>query len=378
MTASRIARVEALPLRYPEPHDRGRDRHITLVRMETDDGVVGWGECISQWPEAGFAVKALIDRGFAEILIGEDPSRPKDRYAALAKRTYWHGRGGIASFAISAMDMAVWDIAGKIAGLPVHALLGQVDARRELRACASIILDTLDLEHTRDQFADFRTRGYTAVKGGWGLDPQAGFGFDIERDVAIASTIREAVGSEVDIALDVSALAGWDADQAISTAMRLAEFDLAWLEDALPHDDLAAWAQLRAAAPMPLTTGERCWTVADYRRLAESGSLDLVLIDPGRVEGISGMLAAALEVGARGVGVVPHSWSSAINTAAALHVLAVAPTTHVFELKPDPSPMQHELITSPFMMVGGTIAVPQAPGLGIDVDEDAVRRYAHT
>jgi len=372
-----ITRVEALPLRYPEPHDAGRLRHITLVRMETDDGVVGWGECISQWPEAGFAVKALIDEGFAEVLIGQDATAPRERYADLERRTYWHGRGGIASFAISALDMAVWDIAGKIAGLPVHAMLGQGDARTELRACASIILDTLDLEHTREQFADYRARGYTAVKGGWGLEPTAGFGFDTDRDVRIAATIRDAVGPDVDIALDVSALAGWDADRAIATAKRLAEFDLAWLEDALPHDDLAAWARLRPEAPMRLTTGERCWTTADYRRLAESGSLDLVLIDPGRVEGISGMLAAALEVGSRGVGVVPHSWSSAINTAAALHVLAVAPTTHVFELKPDPNPMQHELISSPFEMIGGTIAVPQGPGLGIDVDEDAVRRYAH-
>lgn len=375
---SRIARIEALPLRYPEPHDGGRLRHITLVRMETDDGVVGWGECISQWPEAGFAVKALIDRGFADLLIGEDPADPRARYADLEKRTYWHGRGGIASFAISALDMAVWDIAGKIAASPVHALLGQGVARTELRACASVILDTLDLDRTRDQFADYRARGYTAVKGGWGLEPSAGFGFDAQRDVAIAATIREAVGPNVSVALDVSALAGWDAERASEMAQRLKEFDLGWLEDALPHDDAAGWARLRAAAAMPLTTGERCWTVADYERLAASGSLDLVLIDPGRVEGVTGMLAAALAVAAHGVGVVPHSWSSAINTAAALHVLSVAPTTHVFELKPDPSPMQHELVTSPFEMVDGTIAVPQSPGLGIEVDESAVRRYAFT
>jgi len=369
-----IARIEVFPQRYPEPHDGGKLRHITLVRMETDDGAVGWGECISQWPEAALAVKTLIDRGLAELLIGEDPTDPRAVYAKLERHSYWHGRGGIVSFAISALDIAVWDLAGKLAGRPVHALL-EGEARAELRVCASIILDTLDLDHTREQFADFRARGYTAVKGGWGLDPTAGFGFDAPRDLAIAATIREAVGPDVSIALDVSALAGWDAERACTMADRLREFELGWLEDALPHYDRAGWARLHAAAPMPLATGERCWTVADYDVLTSTGSVDLVLIDPGRVEGVSGMLAAARAAAANGVRVVPHSWSSAINTAAALHVLAVAPSTHMFELKPDPSPMQHELVARPFALSDGVIVVPDGPGLGVDVDESTVRKY---
>ena len=165
------------------------------------------------------------------------------------------------------------------------------------------------------------------MKGGWGLDPAAGFGTDPDRDLEIARTIREAVGPDVSVALDVSALAEWDTDHACEMAVRLGEFGLGWLEDALPHDNEAGWARLREAAPMPLATGERCWTVTDYGRLTAAGSVDLVLIDPGRVEGVSGMLAAAQVAAAHGVGVIPHSWSSAINTAAALHVLAVVPTT---------------------------------------------------
>ncbi len=370
-----IARVEAFPLRYPEPHDGDKLRHVTLVRLETDDGAVGWGECISQWPEAAKAVKTLIDEGLADLVIGRDPGQPEELYDALERHTYWHGRGGIVSFALSAIDTAVWDLAGKRAGQPVHALLdGQ--AREELPACASVILDTLDLERTREQFADYRQRGFRAVKGGWGLEPPAGFGMDADRDIAIARTIREAVGPDVAIALDVSALAAWDVERACEMAALLGEIDLDWLEDPLPHDDEEGWARLHAAAPMPLATGERCWTATDYRRLAASGSVDLLLIDPGRVEGVSGMLAAARVAAAHGVGVIPHSWSSAINTAAALQVLAVIPTTHVFELKPDPSPMQHELVRQPFEMRDGVIAVPSEPGLGVEVDEAAVRRYA--
>jgi L-alanine-DL-glutamate epimerase-like enolase superfamily enzyme len=372
---TKIQRIEALPLRYPEPHDGGKLRHITLARIETDDGAVGWGECISQWPEAAHAVKTLIDRGLGDQLIGEDPTQPQAIYDKLARHSYWHGRGGIVSFAISALDTATWDLAGKLAGKPIHALLDG-DARGEMRCCASIILDTLDLDHTREQFTDYRARGYTAVKGGWGLDPAAGFGSDAERDVALAATIREAVGPDVSVALDVSALAGWDADRACAMAQRLAEFELGWLEDALPHYDAPGWAQLRAVASMPLATGERCWTVEDYERLAAAGAVDYVLIDPGRVEGVSGMLNAARAVAGHGVGVVPHSWSSAINTAAALHVFASSPNGVVFELKPNRSPMQHELVRQPFEQVDGWIEVPDEPGLGVDVDEDVVRRYA--
>jgi L-alanine-DL-glutamate epimerase-like enolase superfamily enzyme len=372
---STIAKIDTFPLRYPEPHDGGKLRHVTLARIETDDGAVGWGECISQWREAALAVCTIVEEGLADLVLGEDATDPRALYDRLYRHSYWHGRGGIVSFAISALDMAVWDLAGKLAEQPVHALLGG-EPQLRLRACASVILDTLDLEHTGEQFADYRARGYTAVKGGWGLVPDAGFGIDNGRDLALAHTIREAVGPDVGIALDVSALAGWDPDRAIAMATRLSDVELDWLEDALPHDDLAGWARLHDAAPMKLATGERCWTVAEYGRLAASGSIDMVLIDPGRVEGVSGMLASARAVADRGIGVIPHSWSSAINTAAALHVLAVIPTTHVFELKPNPSPMQHELVAVPFEMRNGLVDVPTTPGLGIEVDEATVRRYA--
>lgn len=374
MTA--VARVEVFPLRYPEPNDRDRLRHVALARVETDDGCVGWGECVSQLPETGAAVKAIIDGGLAAIVGGMDPRQPAACYAAMERYAYWHGRGGVVSFAISAIDMAVWDIAGKLAGAPVSALLADVPARSELTACASVILNTTDIPAMQEQFAGYVDRGYTFVKGGWGLEPTAGFGCDEERDVAVLRAMREAVGDDTAIAVDVSFLAGWDGAHAAHMARRFAEFGLDWLEDALPHYDVAGWAQLRAAAQMPLVTGERCWTPSDYDRLAGDGSVDRVLIDPGRVQGVTGMYACALSAAEHGVGVIPHSWSSAVNTAAALHVLAVAPTTYVFELKPEPSPMQNELVTRPFEMRDGRIAVPTGPGLGIEVNEPVVRRYA--
>src|SRR2546423_8716473 len=109
-----IARTEAFPLRYPEPNDANRDRYVTLARIETDDGAVGWGECISQWPEAALSVKTVIDVGFTPLLLGAEPSDPGRLWQAMRAHAFWHGHGGIVSVAISALDMAVWVLAGRI------------------------------------------------------------------------------------------------------------------------------------------------------------------------------------------------------------------------------------------------------------------------
>jgi L-alanine-DL-glutamate epimerase-like enolase superfamily enzyme len=371
---SRIGSIEAFPLCYPEPHDSMRDRYVTLARVETEDGIVGWGECISQWPESAVATATVIKRGFEPLLKGSDATNVRARWEEMRAHAFWHGNGGIVSFAISAVDSALWDITGKAVQLPVHALLGG-KLHDRVRACASVILNTLDLDALAAEFVGYRERGFTAVKGGWGQDPEAGFGMSEKRDLAVARTIREAVGPEVGVSLDVSARARWNSARAVRMAHRLKEFNLAWLEDPLHHEDVDGYRRLRATTEIPIATGERAWTIFDYRRLVRAGAVDIVLIDPGRVEGVSGMKRAAEEADAAGVGFVPHSWSSALNTAAALHVFAASPNGVVFEIKPDRSPMQHELVTNPFEQVGGYIEIRDAPGLGVDIDESVVREY---
>jgi L-alanine-DL-glutamate epimerase-like enolase superfamily enzyme len=370
-----IARIEAFPLRYPEPHDSNRDRYVTLARIETRDGAVGWGECISQWPEAAVAVKTVVDLGFAPLLLEQDPRDPRRLWQTMRAHAFWHGHGGIVSFAISALDSAVWDVAGKLAGVPVHRLLGG-KLHDRVRACASVILNTLDLEALRGEFADYRARGFTAVKGGWGQVPEAGFGIDPTRDLAVATTLRDAVGPETSLALDVSARAAWTSAHAVTMAKRLQEFDLGWLEDPLHHEDHDGYRRIRAAVSTPIATGERCWTLNDYRRLVRSGGVDIILVDPGRIEGVSAMKAIVDDAAGELVRFVPHSWSSALNTAAALNVYAASPNGHVFEIKPNRSPMQHELVSDPIEQHDGWIEVRDEPGLGVDVDEEAVRRYA--
>jgi L-alanine-DL-glutamate epimerase-like enolase superfamily enzyme len=369
-----IARIDSYALAYPEPHHSDRARHVTLARVEADDGTFGWGEAISQWPEAALATKTVIDQGLARLLLGADLANVRSLWTLMREHAYWHGEGGIVSFAISALDTALWDLAGKVADRPVHELLGGALHER-VRTCASVILDTLDLDRTAEEFREYRARGYTAVKGGWGQVNEAGFGTDEHRDLEIARTLRDAVGEDVGLSLDVSALAHWTRAHACRMARKLEQFELAWLEDALPHRDEDGWKRLRSSTTLALATGERCWTLDDYRRLVVGGSVDIILIDPGRVDGLSGTFAAAQLAAMHGVHWVPHSWSSAINTAAALHAFAATPNGVVFELKPNRSPMQHELVAKPFEQAGGWLEVPSEPGLGVAVDEEVVRHY---
>jgi L-alanine-DL-glutamate epimerase-like enolase superfamily enzyme len=161
----RIARIESHPVRYPEPNNDGKQRSLCLVRIETDDGLVGWGEAISGSPVVSLAVAFVVERRLAPLVLGRDPRDVAGAWQAMRDATYWDGNGGLVSFGISAIDMALWDIAGKAAGVPLHTLLG--GRRRErVPACASTILATGDLDRIGEEFSGFVTEGYRFVKGG--------------------------------------------------------------------------------------------------------------------------------------------------------------------------------------------------------------------
>src|SRR5713226_3876174 len=203
-----IARVEAFPMRYPEPNNAGKTRHLTLVRIEADNGAVGWGEGITGTEEASLAAKVIVDRGLGDQIVGRDPRQVEAIWHEFRDATYWTGKGGITTFVLSAIDMALWDLKGKLAGLPLYDLLGGKQ-RARVRAASSIIFDTGDLGATGTQFADLHSRGYEVLKGGWGHDLSIAFGRDARRDVAIVRTIREAVGPSAEIIVDVVASSGW-------------------------------------------------------------------------------------------------------------------------------------------------------------------------
>src|ERR1700742_1850995 len=145
-----IRLVTSHPLAYAEPNDADRIRRVLLARVETEGGVVGWGECISGSRAVNRSVAALVEDALGPLLVGRDPQDPGACWQAMRTHAWWYGEGGIANFAISALDMAVWDLAGKLAGLPVHRLLGGRLVDR-VRACASMIWDPGDLDWTQTE-----------------------------------------------------------------------------------------------------------------------------------------------------------------------------------------------------------------------------------
>lgn len=372
---TKIKSITAHPLRYPEPHDHNNTRYVTLARVETDDGVVGWGEAISQFADSAVATKTVIEEGFRPLLIGEDACEIERAQQKLLARTWWYGPQGIAGFAMSAIDMALWDIKGKVMGVPVCNLIGG-KLHDRVSAMASIHLDMDDIDWSVREFAWFREQGYQIVKGGWGKKPPSVFGANRKRDIELTRRIREEIGEDLELVLDVlGARVKWDVPTAIQRFRDLEPYRLRWIEEPLPPHDLQSHAQLKAAVCTAIGTGEQEWNVEGYKRLIRSGGVDVVQIDPGRILGITGASRVVRLVEAENLRFTAHTWSSALNTAASVHLLAASTHGLTMDFKPHESPMQHDIVDDPWVQHEGFLEVRDKPGLGVTVNEHGVKKY---
>jgi len=372
----KIRSVSAFPLRYPEPHDHGAIRYVTLCRVEADDGTVGWGECISQFPESCKAAKTIIEEGYGPLIEGKSALAVEARWHDMADRTWWYGPQGSAAFALSAVDMALWDLKGKLLGQPVCNLIGGPLTDRVM-AMGSIHLDMDNPDWTVEEFRFMAEAGYPIVKGGWGTRPESVFGTDAKRDITLARRIREAIGGDTHLVLDVlGARVRWDVHTAIERIRALEEVRLLWIEEPLPPQDYKAHVFLRSQTGTRIGTGEQEWNLDGYRRLLEAGGVDVVQMDPGRCQGITGCRKVIPLIEAANLKFSAHTWSSAINTAASVHLLASSRAGWCMDFKPHPSPMQHELVTDPWVQKDGYVAVRDLPGLGVEVIESVVEKYA--
>ena len=373
----KITAVTAYPLRYQEPNDRMMWRHVTLAKIETDAGAVGWGESISQWPEAALAVKVLIEKGLAPLLIGKDPTHNGALYRAMKAHNWWYGDTGMANFAVSAVDIALWDLKGKALGVPVHVLLGG-KVHDRLRACASTHPSKAEIKDLAQELAEHAAAGYSAVKVGFGKAGEANLGVDERRDIEYVRAVRKAIGEDVDFIVDIGQKTRWNYASGVRMSREFEQFGLRWIEDPFAPENVEAYCHLRQSIQTQIGAGERSWDTAQYARFIALGAADIYLVDPGRANGITGYKEVMELTRAAGLYFNAHSWSTAINTAAALHATATGHNYIVFELKPVPSPMQNELVGEPFIHKDGWIEVPDAPGLGVEVDESVVEKYGFT
>jgi D-galactarolactone cycloisomerase len=338
----------------------------TLVIVRTDEGLTGTG---SVFTNAGLVRAALAV--MEPLYRGENALEPERVSEKLHQHTFWLGGGGSLTHTISGIDIALWDILGQATAQPVGRLLGG-RYRDRVRPYASLLMDQPEplAEHLR-QIAE---RGFRAFKIGWGP-----FGRDNDRlDEQIVRAARDAVGADAQLMVDAG---GSDAfwsnglKWALRAADMLASNNVTWFEEPLKPDALDDFVLLRRQAPLPIAGGEVLTRRQAFAPWLQAGAFDIVQPDVTKVGGISeerriGWMAQ--EYGAR---FIPHGWNTAIGLASDLHLASAFPDTDLVEYI-DGSPYVDEIVTEPWRLDDdGMLAIPNRPGLGIQLDPDAIARF---
>ena len=332
-------------------HQTG-SRNWLFVKVHTDEGTYGVGEC-SGWPRV---IEAAV-QDLAHVLVGEDPAHIEKLWQKMMVAQMAHGMTGVVGAgAMSGIDMALWDIKGKALGTPVWNLLGgQLRDRIRIYAHASAPEIALELKQ----------RGITAVKTGGVADPL--------RKVA---AIRDAVGSDMDVMVDLHGPPWMTPKDAIVLGRALEPYHLLFLEDPVAPENLEGLARVSDAVAIPIAAGERRATIWGWRAMVEREIVDVIQPDTGRAGGISQMKKLAGMAEAHHVMMAPHSGTlGPIAEFAALHLLAAIPNTLMLERIEYDWPGRNEVISAPPILENGSLIVPTAPGLGVDINEAAIARY---
>jgi D-galactarolactone cycloisomerase len=361
----KIARIESFLVGIPYEHgapkpvlataDGRRTQDAVYVRVETDTGLVSWGEAF------GFGACLMshlaIKRVVAPLAVGRDPTDIPALMTDLFRKTQGMSRNGPVAYALSGLDIALWDLAGKIAGKPVHALLGGAKKQR-IPAYASLLrIDTP--ENVARVTSTAVSRGYKHIK----LH---------ERTVDCVAASRAAAGPDVALMLDTNCT--WDLKRALEMRDMLRPYNLAWLEEPVyPPDDFASLAKLREAGGVPIAAGENLGNIMDARAMFAAGAVDIVQPDLAKMGGISEIWKVIADARVAGVHVEPHSPLFGPALIATLHVLAATPEDVMCEY------YFADLAAVPVGAMGtpknGYFTVPQGPGLGISIDEAILARY---
>ena len=366
-----VASVEAIPLRHAlEDGGYGSARGIvtaretTFVRLETSDGAVGWGEA---WGPP-MAVVPLIGE-LAETLTGTKLDAPVPFVTSRLQQHYHRGQGLYAA-AVSGIEIAIWDALGKTLGVSVATLLGG-RARDYVTpyASAGYVTPDRDLEK-------FRELLQRAAEGFSGAKIKCGLG--VREDLQRATVARDVLGEDRALMVDLNG--NCTPDQAVAVARALRGLDVAWLEEPLPPDDVDGLRLIRGSSP-PLATGEALYTRAPFRRLVVERLVDFVQPDITKIGGLAEARAVCELARAWNVRVSPHVWGGGLALAAALQLLASVPdyphTTNVLqplwlEFDRGDNALRESVLTEPLRPQDGQLAVPEGPGLGVDIDPDAL------
>jgi L-alanine-DL-glutamate epimerase-like enolase superfamily enzyme len=369
----KIVRVEAIEVRLPEPEVRdvaSAGQNCLIVKVHTDEGITGIGEVDSSARVAKAAIEApfshSVASGLGRLLVGMNPLDFRTIHEKLYRSTFYYGRRGVVIQAMGGIDVALWDIAGKHYGVPVYQLLGGA-FQKKFRAYASILFGR-DGRETCEIGRRWVQSGFTAVKFGW-----VPMGQSEELDLELVEGARRGVGEKNDVLIDAGCC--WDTMTAVRRAAQFEEHRILWLEEPLEQDNLDGYARLSKASRIPIAAGEgECGRFA-WRDLIERGGIHIAQVDLAR-NGFTEATRIADLAEDRGLRVVNHFYTTGVNLAAGLHWLASRRSAFIFEYSVEETPLRWDLTRQRMEIdAEGFVHVPGGPGLGVDLDEEAVERY---
>jgi len=367
--------VVSAPVERPFTSSRGwlyKTRGSCIVEIETVDGIVGWGECYG--PSA--VAKAYLETQFAPRIIGRDAFDVEVIWEDLYNRIKDYGGRGMATSALSGIDIALWDIIGKSCGKPIHKLIGGA-YRTEVTAYATglyfIDMDRL-IEEAVEEANEFVGNGFVAIKMKIGLGSPK---LDIDRVAAV----RKAIGDDVRLMVDANHC--FTVPQAIRIGRELEKLNVEWFEEPISPEDIDGYVEVTRSLDMAVAGGENEFTRWGFRDLVVRKAMDIIQPDVCAAGGISECRKIATLASAHGVECIPHAWGSAIGLAATLHFLAALPDQPpsfrpmppLLELEQCENPFRDLLSVEPILQKGGKVQVPTGAGLGIEIDRSVLDRY---
>jgi L-alanine-DL-glutamate epimerase-like enolase superfamily enzyme len=345
---------------------RPEDCVHTLVAVHTDDGHVGIGSVFTN----DALVRAALDV-MEPLYRGENALEPERVAEKLRQHTFWLGRGGTITHAISGIDIALWDLLGQATGLSVGRLMGG-GFRERVQPYASLLMDEPSI--LADRLLAVKAQGFRAFKIGWGP-----FGRDSAKlDRAIVAAARDAIGAECMLMVDAGGSdAYWpnDHDWALNTARMLAEFDVGWFEEPLNPDALGDFIRLREHSPVPIAGGEVLTRRQSFDPWLEGRAFDIVQPDVTKVGGLGEMRRIGMSAQSHSVRLIPHGWNTAVGLAADLQLASTLSETNLVEYL-NGSPFVDDLPLQPWKLdTDGMLPIPDSPGLGIALNPEALKKY---
>jgi len=372
ITDVKVLRMQA----HTEPHN-----NWLFVRIHTDSGITGIGEGSLQYKDASLVAEL---ENFGTYLRGKDPFQIEHIWTSLHRRVTWTG-GAVTLSAISAIDLALWDIKGKALGVPVYELIGG-----KVRDCVPLYANgwfggNQPSAHGPqgggdDEAARYAERAKAVVEQGYRCLKVYPFGGvqvitpeRIARGVGIVRAIRDAVGPSIEIAVDVrSRLNIWSARR---IAQRLEPLDIAWLEEPIPFDNAEAMAEFARSVRVPVSTGEELYTRWAFRALLEQNAVGIIQPDICHAGGMSELRKIAAMAETYYVTLAPHNSNGPISTVASLHLDMSIPNCHMQELFLNSLDLYKEVLTNPLIIQDGYGAPPEGPGWGTDLDDAVLAKY---